>query len=445
MKKIHLTTLGCDKNTVDSEQMLSILSKMGEIVSEPADADIILINTCCFINPAKEESIDYILAYSEFKKMGSCEKLIVTGCMAERYGEELLKEMPEVDAFLGPGRINSIGKLIDSVYNGTNENKLVLGNIDTPYVESLARWFDEPKATAYLKISEGCNKHCTYCAIPAIRGKHRSRQPDVIIEEAKELVSRGVKEIILIAQDLTQYGEDLEDGWHFSRLLKMIAEESGANWVRLLYLYPEGITNELIEVVANHQNICNYFDIPFQHTENRILQKMGRPTTKETLFERVNYIRKCIPDAIIRTTLIAGFPGESIQDFNDMCESLELLKLDRVGIFGYSQEEGTKAASMVDQIDEVEIERRRAQLYELQTPICANSIATYVGQVVDVLIESQEDGVYTGRMYSDAPEIDCIVLVQAKNKGLKLGNFYKIKIVQTLDYELTGEVFYEFT
>ena len=443
MKSLHMTTLGCDKNAVDAQLMLGLLEKNGYVIeADPSKADIIVVNTCCFIQAAKEESIAYILDYAGYKtdQGGQCEMLIVSGCMAERYYNELKDELPEVDGFLGVGHIDNIIDLIQSIEAG-RRHQGITGDINREYLETLERRIEDGTTTAYLKISEGCDHHCTYCVIPKIRGRHRSRKPEAIYQEAAYLQEKGVKELILIAQDITQYGNDLEEDVNLASLLAHLAETFEFHWIRLLYMYPEGITEELLDVIATHPQICHYFDLPIQHTEDTILKRMGRQITQKELFERIALIRAKLPDAILRTAIITGFPGETEEDHVCLMASLKKLKIDRLGVFTYSQEEGTPAAKMPKQIDEDVKQRRLSEIYDQQQTITEDGNAHFVGNIFDVLIEGQEeDGTYTGRMYSDAPEIDCIVFVNSGGRALKVGNFYKTKIVHTMDYDFIGDV-----
>lgn len=446
MKKIHITTLGCDKNTVDAQQMLGMLAENGYTIEpDPAQAEIIVVNTCCFIQAAKEESIEYILEYAGYKESGPCEILVVAGCMAERYHQELAEEMPEVDGFLGVGHIDNIIDLIKSIESGRGGETLA-GDIDRPYLEEMPRYIEDNTITAYLKISEGCDHHCTYCVIPKIRGRHRSRQPEAIYREAAYLEEKGVKELIIIAQDITQYGNDLDEEIDLAGLLTRLSEDFSFHWIRLLYMYPEGITEALLDVIAGHENICHYFDIPIQHTEDKILKRMGRPVSKSHLFEQVGLIRKKLPDAVLRTAIITGFPGETEEDHEGLLASLRALKINRLGVFKYSQEEGTPAAAFPNQVDEAVMERRWNEIYGQQEEITAEANEAFVGKSLDVLIEEMEaPGTYSGRTYGDAPEIDCMVFANSGEEVLDIGNFYKVKIIQTLDYDLIGDVESELT
>lgn len=446
MKKIHITTLGCDKNAVDAELMLGILAQKGyAIEADPKQAEIIVVNTCCFIQEAKEESIAYILEYAGYKKNGPCQILIVAGCMAERYHDELSEEIPEADGFLGVGHIDNIIELIKSIESG-KKKEILFGDIDRNYIENITRYMEDGTVTAYLKISEGCDHHCTYCVIPKIRGKHRSRKPEDIYKEAAYLQSKGVKELILIAQDITQYGNDLAGNIDLPILLAKLAENFEFHWIRLLYMYPEGISDALLMVIKEHNNICHYFDIPIQHTEDNILKRMGRKINQKTLFEKTERIREVIPDAVLRTSIITGFPGETDNDHKQMLKSLSKLKIDRLGVFKYSKEEGTPASEFSDQIDEEIKVQRFSEIYLQQEAITVEANASFVGRTLDVLIDGLEaQGEYAGRTYGDAPEIDCMVFVNSVEKELKIGDFYKVKIIQVLDYDLIGDVKNELT
>lgn len=446
MKKIHITTLGCDKNTVDAQQMLGMLAENGYTIEpDPTQAEVIVVNTCCFIQAAKEESIEYILEYAGYKENGPCEILITAGCMAERYHQELAEEMPEIDGFLGVGHIDNIIDLIKDIEGG-NGRETLSGNIDRPYVEEMPRYIEDNTITAYLKISEGCDHHCTYCVIPKIRGRHRSRKPEAIYQEAAYLEKKGVKELIIIAQDITQYGNDLDGDINLAGLLTRLSEDFSFHWIRLLYMYPEGITEELLDVIAGHDNICHYFDIPIQHTEDKILKRMGRPVNKKHLFRQIGLIREKLPDAILRTAIITGFPGETEEDHEGLLASLRALKINRLGVFKYSQEEGTPAAEFPDQVDDAVMERRWNEIYGQQEEITTEANETFVGKSLDVLIEEMEaPETYSGRTYGDAPEIDCMVFANSGEEILDIGNFYKVKIIQTLDYDLIGDVENELT
>ena len=424
-KRVYLAALGCDKNTVDGEYMLGDLISMGfELTDDPDLADLIIVNTCCFIDEAKAESVNTILACLPYVEENGA-KLIVSGCMAERYKEELAQEIPEIDGFIGVKDTDRILNLFEDIRDAQK----------APAV----RYVPEHEATAYLKISEGCDRNCTYCAIPGIRGKHRSRSPEEILAEAELLREKGVKELILIAQDLTQYGNDHPEYPAFNELLGRIAEETDFPWIRLLYLYPEGIDSGLIETVRTHPNILPYFDIPVQHTRPDILRRMGRAITPAEIEHRINMIREALPDAVIRTSIITGFPGETEEDHQAMLEDLRRIQFDRLGAFRYSQEENTPAASFPDQIDADTKERRYEEITEIQEQISAQRNARLKNKVLPVLIETEEgDETYSGRLYCDAPEIDCIIYVNSP-ASLTTGDFCEVRVIRALGYEFTGD------
>lgn len=439
--KIHMTSLGCDKNNVDAEQMQGALSVSGHgIVENPADADVLIVNTCCFIDSAKEESIDTILEVAQFKKVGQQKYLLVTGCMAERFHQELAESVPEIDGFIGVGHIDAIVSTVESLDKAA-EKKIQTGDINCPYNEEMPRYMKDGQWTAYLKISEGCDNHCTYCVIPQIRGKHRSRKPEDIYREAAFLQDKGVRELILIAQDTGRYGCDLEDfdkdNINLAKLVAHLAENYKFTWIRILYLYPEGITDELLTVMASHENICHYLDMPIQHTEDRVLQRMGRRVDRKTIFKTVARIREIMPDVVLRTSIITGFPGETEAEHEALLTALAELKIDRLGAFMYSREDGTPAAAMEDQIAEDVKQRRFQEIYEQQQGITAKVNRRFVGNTYQALIETKdENGVYGGRIYADAPEIDCAVLIESGN--YEPGHFYEIPIIDSFEYDLIG-------
>ncbi|HSQ87918.1 30S ribosomal protein S12 methylthiotransferase RimO [Romboutsia sp.] len=439
MLKIALESLGCSKNLVDAEIMMGILNKKGyKLVGEFSEADIIIVNTCGFIESAKQESIDTILDLAEYKTTGNLKILIVTGCLAQRYAEELKAEIPEIDAIVGTGSYQNI----DDIINGLKEEKHIvsLNDIEFAYNEELPRYISTPSHMAYLKIGEGCDNHCTYCIIPKLRGKYRSRKMEDIIKEARDLATRGVKEVVVIAQDTTKYGCDLYGKEMLPELLEELANIEGLKWIRIMYSYPESITEELVKVIKKYDNICNYFDMPIQHASNRILKLMNRRTTKEDILSKIEMIRKYIPDATIRTTIIVGFPGETEEDFKEVVEFAKKVKFDRLGAFAYSREEDTAADKLPNHLqEEAKVERRDA-LMLVQQSISEELNANKVGNVYEVLIEEQiEDNVYTGRTQGDAEEIDSIVYVKSKNQ-LNAGDFVTVKINNALEYDLMGDV-----
>lgn len=440
MQKIHITTLGCDKNTIDSQLMAGLLIEKNQIlVADINEAQVIIINTCCFIEDAKEESIDYILNYVKLKETGNCETLIVAGCMAQRYHQELKEEIPEIDAFIGVNQFDQIINVID----GRNQD--FVDDTEHDYAENVKRFIDDGSKTAYVRISEGCDHGCTYCAIPSIRGSYRSRKQEDIFAELSYLQSKGIVEIILIGQDIAPYGKDLEGNKSLPKLLEEMAQTFNFKWLRMLYLYPEGVTRELLEVVKKYPTICQYFDIPLQHTETTILKKMGRKTNSQQIAVMLKKIRTSLPNAVLRTTLITGFPGETVDQHEALLKRIKQFAFDHLGVFKYSQEEGTKAAAFEGQIEENEKIRRYDQIMVCQQEISRQNKEKFLGKIVDVLIEEQEGNTYYGRFYGDAPEIDGSVIIESPKKVLQLGQMVPVKIINTLEYDLIGDVKDEFT
>ncbi len=439
MLKIALESLGCSKNLVDAEIMMGILNKKGyKLVGDFEEADIILVNTCGFIESAKQESIDTILELAQLKETANLKILIVTGCLAQRYSDELKAEIPEIDAIVGTGSYQNIDDIIDSL---KKEKHIVsLNDIDFVYNENLPRYISTPNHMAYLKIGEGCDNKCTYCIIPKLRGKYRSRKMEDIIAEAKDLAAKGVKEVVVIAQDTTKYGCDLYGKEMLPQLLEELANIEGLKWIRIMYSYPESITEELVKVMKKYDNICNYFDMPIQHASNKILKLMNRHTTKEDILSKVEMIRSYIPDATLRTTIIVGFPGETEEDFNEMIEFVKIAKFDRLGAFAYSREEDTPADKLPNHVEEETKLRRRDTLMLVQQEISQELNSNKVGNEYEVLIEEQiEDKVYIGRTQGDAEEIDSIVYVKS-NHQLEVGDFVNVKINNALEYDLMGDV-----
>ncbi|EQK47429.1 ribosomal protein S12 methylthiotransferase RimO [[Clostridium] bifermentans ATCC 19299] len=439
MLKIALESLGCSKNLVDAEIMMGILNRKGyKLVGEFEEADIILVNTCGFIESAKQESIDTILDLAQLKENGNLKLLIVTGCLAQRYAKELQAEIPEIDAIVGTGSYQQIDEIIANL---EKENNIVsLNDIEFAYNEDLPRYVTTPEYMAYLKIGEGCDNHCTYCIIPKLRGRYRSRKMEDIIKEAKDLASKGVKELVVIAQDTTKYGLDLYGEVKLPQLLEELAQIDGIKWIRIMYSYPESITEELVKVIKKYDNICNYFDMPIQHASNKVLKLMNRHTTKEDIKSKVEMIRKYIPDATLRTTIIVGFPGETDEDFNELVEFAKDMKFDRLGAFAYSREEDTPADKLPNHLYEDVKLQRRDQLMLVQQEISQNLNAQKIDNEYEVLIEEQiEDKVYIGRTQGDAEEIDSIVYVKSENQ-LEIGSFVKVKINNALEYDLMGDV-----
>lgn len=458
MKTLHLTTLGCDKNTIDSEMMLGLIEeKAYNIIDDPQNADIIIVNTCCFIQSAKEQSIDYILEYVDYKNSGSCQLLIVAGCMAERYHDELAAEIPEVDGFLGVGHFDNIVDLIaaleskadgdqpDQIGDDEKRNQQQLfGDIDKPIIEA-RRYLKAGTVSTFVRISEGCDHGCTYCIIPKIRGKYRSRPCQEIFKELQVLQERGIKEIILIGQDIAPYGSDLDEGLDLPDLLEKIATTFNFTWIRMMYLYPEGITDKLLAVVKKQPTICQYFDIPLQHLNDAVLKRMGRKMSFDQIRQLVTKIRQTLPDAVLRTSIITGFPGETPAQHDDLIKKIKMLPFDHLGVFKYSQEENTPAAEFADQISEEEKEKRYDEIMMAQQAISHQRKQRFIGKTLPVLIEGAEDGAYFGRFYGDAPEIDGTVFVDSNDTPLTIGNFYSVKIVNALEYDLIGDMQNEFT
>lgn len=442
MLKIALESLGCSKNLMDAEIMNGILIEKGyEFTDDFEDADLIIVNTCGFIKDAKQESIDLIVELSELKKEGKLKYLIVTGCLAQRYSDELLEEIPEIDAIVGTGNFMNISDIIEKV----EENKKVneTGNIEFAFDETLPRYVSTPDYMAYIKIGEGCSNHCTYCIIPKLRGKYRSRKFEDIIKEAEKLAADGVKELVVIAQDTTKYGEDLYGESRLAELLDRMAEIEGLKWIRVMYSYPESITEELVNVIAKHDNICSYFDMPIQHASNRILKLMNRKTSKEDIRAKVEMIRAKIPDAVIRTTVIVGFPGEEESDVDELVDFIEEIKFDRLGAFSYSREENTPADKMEGHMEEEIKEERRARVMMAQQRISESLNERKIGNIYEVLVEEQvEDNIYTGRTQGDAEDIDSIVYINS-DESLEIGDFVKVEINDSMEYDLIGDVIYE--
>ena len=437
---ILFVSLGCDKNLVDSEVMLGLLASHGhQMVDSEEEADVIVVNTCCFINDAKEESIQTILEMAEYKKDGSIKALIVTGCLAQRYKQEIMDEIEEVDAVLGTTSYDKIVEVINEALQG--HKSLELTDIDAlPTVES-KRLVTTGGHFAYLKIAEGCDKHCTYCIIPKIRGNFRSVPMERLIQEAKELVEQGVKELILVAQETTLYGIDLYGKKSLHVLLKELCKIGGLRWIRILYCYPEEITDEFIQVMKEEDKICNYLDIPIQHASDGVLKRMGRRTSKQQLIDTVKKLREEIPDIALRTTLITGFPGETKEQHEELMEFVDEMEFDRLGVFTYSPEEDTPAATMPDQIEESIKEDRQAELMELQQEIAFDLAERMIGKEVIVMFEGKvaDENVYVGRTYMDAPNVDGLIFVET-NEELMSGDFAKVRITGALEYDLIGEL-----
>ena len=449
MEKILCVSLGCDKNLVDTENMLGILKSEGyEFTDDSNEADIVIINTCCFIHDAKEESINSIIEYGSLKENGKLKGLIVTGCLAQRYKDEIENELPEVDALIG---ISSIDKIIEAVkacvekYNSDNkENSVAFASYDDiskPIDTYKTRISSLGGYTSYLKIAEGCDKNCTYCIIPKIRGKFRSIEMEHLLDEAKRLVEMGTKELILVAQETTLYGMDLYGEKSLHKLLHELGKIEGLVWIRLLYAYPEEIYDELIEEMATNKKVCHYIDVPIQHASDNILKRMGRRTNRNDLVNIITKLRERIPDMVIRTTLISGFPGETEEDHKTLYNFVDEMEFDRLGVFTYSMEEDTGAALMPDQIDEEVKSDRRDEIMELQQEIVFEKNESLIGKEVLVLIEGHipNENAYIGRTYMDAPSVDGNIFITT-DENLMSGDFVRAKITGSYEYDLIGEI-----
>lgn len=433
--KVGMVSLGCDKNRVDSEIMLGAMNRRYEITNNPKEADIIIVNTCGFIESAKQESIDTILEMAEYKTKYNCKLLIATGCLTQRYGDELKKLMPEIDIMLGVNDYTKIDELInDFIRNKDGKTEI---NYSDDNINEGERILTTDKSTAYIRIAEGCNNFCTYCIIPKIRGKFRSRKMENIIEEANVLASRGVKEVILIAQDTTLYGSDIYGEKRLHVLLKELSKIEGIEWIRVLYCYPEEIYDKLIEEISKNDKVVKYLDLPIQHISSKILKLMGRKTNKEDIIKKIDDLRNNIENITLRTSLIVGFPNESEEDFNELKDFLSDYKLDKVGVFKYSREEGTPAAIMDGQIDEEVKSLREKELMLLQNSISKEINSKKIGRVYSVLVEGQDDNKFFGRNYEMAPDIDGNVFFTKKCTP-KIGDFVKVKIEDNTDYDLVG-------
>lgn len=443
--KILFISLGCDKNLADSEEMLGLLTAGGhEITDDETQADAIVINTCCFIKDAKEESVETILEMAEYKKTGSCHALIVTGCMAQRYQKEIIEEVPEVDAVLGTTSYGDIVKALEEAVAGNHFEEF--RDIDYLPDTGSKRVLTTGGHFGYLKIAEGCDKHCTYCIIPKLRGKFRSVPMERLIAQAEDMAEQGVKELILVAQETTVYGKDLYGKKSLHILLKKLCEIRGIRWIRILYCYPEEIYDELIETIRDEKKICHYLDIPIQHASDHILKRMGRRTSKQELIDIVGKLCKEIPDIVLRTTLITGFPGETEEDHEELKEFVDEMEFDRLGVFTYSPEENTPAAEMADQVPEEVKEERRDELMELQQEISYDRGQDRIGQELLVMIEGKvaDESAYIGRTYGDAPKVDGYIFVQT-GELLMTGDFAKVRVTGALEYDLIGVLSDEYT
>lgn len=443
---VGVVSLGCAKNLVDTETMLGILSKEGyQLVTKEEEADILIVNTCGFIESAQQESINTILQLAQYKQTGRCKVLIVAGCLAERHNAELQKEIPEIDGIIGTGNFTEILEVINETLKG--KKYLTYGNQDYTFQEDLPRILSTPSYTAYLKIADGCDHFCTYCIIPYLRGGYRSRKIEDVLKEAKELSKKGVKELVIIAQDITEYGKDIYGEYKLGELLQELVKIKNIQWIRLLYSYPENITNELIDIIKSNKKICNYIDIPLQHISDAILKSMGRRITKEEIINLIEKLRTSIPDIVLRTSLIVGFPGEQEHHFNELLEFVKQIKLDHVGVFTYSMEENTPAAKLINQIDEEIKKQRQDKIMEIQQSISLKKNEKKIGQVYRVLVEGKADAenIYYGRSYEHAPDIDGLIYFKS-HSPVEIGSFYSVKINKSFEYDLLGDVIsdYEF-
>lgn len=438
--KIMFVSLGCDKNLVDTENMLGILRDRGfEFTDDEMEAEIIAVNTCCFINDAKQESINTILEMAEHKKDGKCKVLVVSGCLAHRYQDEIVKEIPEVDAFIGTSSYDKIADVIQAVLEGRTYNCVEsadrLPMVKQKRIVTTGGYFE------YLKIAEGCNKHCTYCIIPSIRGNYRSYPMEYLVEQAQFLAENGTKELILVAQETTMYGTDIYGRKALPELLHKLAQIEDLKWIRILYCYPEEIDDALIEAIKTEPKVCNYLDMPIQHASDSILKRMGRRTSRQELIDIIQKLRENIPDIALRTTLITGFPGETQEDHEEMMEFVDAMEFDRLGVFTYSPEEGTPAAQMPEQIEEELKQQWRDEVMELQQEVSIDKSADMVGKTIEVMVEGKisDDEAYVGRSYKDAPNVDGYVFINT-TANLMSGDIVKVKITGAMEYDLIGSI-----
>jgi ribosomal protein S12 methylthiotransferase RimO len=436
--KIGLISLGCDKNRIDSEIILKNIHADNIIINDPREADVIIVNTCGFIESSKQESIDTILEMAEYKKKYNCKLLVVTGCLTQRYGEELRELLPEADIMLGVNDYNKLNESIEKCITG-KESKFYSFNYSDLSINEGERILTTEANTAYLRISEGCDNFCTYCVIPKIRGRYRSREIENILKEAKSLADQGTKEIILVAQDTTRYGIDIYGEKMLPELIKQISKVDGIEWIRVLYCYPEEITDELIDEIANNDKVCNYLDIPIQHISNEILKLMGRRGRKEQIVENISKLREKVKNLVIRTSIIVGFPGETDENFEELKEFIKDTKFGKLGVFRYSQEEGTPAAAMENQIDEEVKKKREGELMLLQQEISKELNATKVGRIYKVIVEGKKQDLWYGRNYEMAPQIDGLVYFKS-DKIIEKGAMVNIKITEGYEYDLMGVV-----
>lgn len=441
MHSLFFISLGCDKNTVDSEIMLSKLLDNGfDLIKDESKAECIIVNTCCFIESAQTEAIDNILEMAQYKTAGLCRYLVVTGCLAQRFQDEILKEMPEVDAVVGTGSYEAILDVMDRLFSG-ERHFVVAGPMEERPLCYQKRFMTTVGYSSFIKIAEGCDNHCTYCVIPKIRGRFRSRPMGAILEEARVLAEEGVKELILVAQDTARYGSDLE-GASLPLLLRELAKIEGIHWLRLLYCYPEWVTPDLIREFKTNPKLLHYMDMPMQHSEDRVLKRMGRPNTRKELLDLIRHIRAEVPDMALRTTFISGFPGETLEEHEALKDFIETAGFSRLGVFPYSQEDQTPAARLPEQIDEEEKERRAAELNDLARSLSEEESGRFIGSNLEVLIVGRlpdEENVYVARSYRDAPEIDGMVFVSSPY-DLNSGDFVSVKVTNVYEYDLIAEV-----
>lgn len=440
--KVGMVSLGCDKNRVDSELILGSINKHYEITNDAKEADIIIVNTCGFIESAKQESIDTILEMAEYKNKYKCKMLIATGCLTQRYGDELLELIPEIDILMGVNDYMKLHRLILDFIK--DQKRISSATYSDEGINEGIRLLTTKQHTAYVRIAEGCNNFCTYCIIPKIRGKFRSRLEKNILDEVKMLVDNGVKEIILIAQDLTDYGVDIYGKRMLHDLISKISKIEGVEWIRLLYCYPEEITDELIEEIAKNEKVVKYLDLPIQHISSSVLKKMGRRTNKEAIIDKIDTLRSKVPGIALRTSLIVGFPGETDENFEEVEKFLEDYKLENVGVFAYSQEEDTPAAKMECQVDEEVKIQRQKKLMTVQRNVVKEQNKLKIGNIYDTIIDGNNGEYYIGRSYEMAPEIDGLIYIK-KEKSLNLGDIVKVKIHDVMEYDLMGEVLDEFS
>ncbi len=446
-KTVHFTSLGCSKNLVDSQVMLGHMGLSGfQIAQDPKDADVIIVNTCSFIEAAKKESVDTILDMADFKneEVGQCQALVVAGCMAQRYSVELEKELPEVDMIIGTGEYNKIVPLLKALEEGKLEKKSFVEIPRFIHTEYDPRLNTSPFYTAWLKISEGCNRNCTFCIIPALRGRLRSRSVESLVEESKNLAADGVRELNLISQDLSDYGVDLDEKNNLLELLSGLDTIEGVDWVRLFYFYPDELTDEVIEKIATSKKVCKYLDSPVQHFSSKILRRMNRRITGEKILERIQKLRERVPGIVLRTSIIVGFPGETEEDFQELLAGIKKIKFNHLGIFRYSDEEGTPAYKLKEKVDQETIDERFDRLYEAQLEIVREINQNYMGKVLDVIVEGEHEEtelLLVGRHAGQAPDIDGKVIINdADGVDLQIGDMVKIEITEILDHDLVGRV-----